>query len=101
MQWSDDVFGWISFSGEFLLFQTPDALAANALTHCISGSLPTEMHGQAARELEGKYVVVSGPLVVWTAGTDDRAMPDRTTPVRNLCNAPLIMLGTSIREVAR
>lgn len=98
MQWSESISGWVTFRGEFLLFGMPDALPSNDLTRCTSGNLPTGLHARAAETLEGKRVIVTGRMVVWTAGTDDRPTRERAAPIRKVCDGPLVFLADSIRE---
>jgi hypothetical protein len=97
MQWSRRVSGWLSWEGGFVLFHSETSLASRDLNHCTSVGFPTALEN-VARDSDGRHVTLSGRMVIWTAGTDDRPTPDRDRPVRKVCDGPLIFLANAIRK---
>lgn len=89
--------GWVSFSGEFLLFDSREAMLRRDITRCISGALPLSEQISAGTKYEGKRVSVTGSQVMWKIRNDDLSIINQGSPIENRCsNRTIIFAETMI-----
>lgn len=88
--------GWASFSGEFLLFSSHEAMLRRDMTRCISGALPFNEQTSASEKYEGKRVSVTGVKVAWTLRRDDLAIIHQGSPIENRCSGKKIIFAETM-----
>lgn len=89
--------GWVRFVGEFVLYTDHSAFESSRREHCVSGALPLEKQRDAAKNLDGKKVMVVAKRVPW-------ALPDplavslnnEGSPITNWCGGKYVLFAADM-----
>lgn len=93
-QWT----GWIRFVGhEFALYDDENALRRPFSQDCVSGVLPLDLQRQAARDLGGLEVVVTGRTAAWSDDLPGDRLEHEGSILRNECRKGVVILASSVR----
>lgn len=90
--------GWVRFTGEeFELYADEDQVLQPFSRPCLSGALPRDLQRQAARDLGGQEVKVTGAVTPWTSG---RPTMDRSgSTITNSCGGSVVVLAETMAPV--
>ncbi len=90
--------GWVKFTGEeFELYADEDQLMQPFARPCLSGALPRDLQRQAARDLGGQEVKVTGTVRPWAAGTP--TMDRAGSTITNSCGGSVVVLAETMAPV--
>ncbi|MFN4092101.1 MAG: hypothetical protein ACK4FG_04315 [Brevundimonas sp.] len=90
--------GWVKFTGEeFELYADEDQVLQPFSRPCLSGALPRDLQRQAAGDLSGQEVRVTGTVAPWAAST--RTLDRAGSTITNTCGGSVVVLAETMAPI--
>ena len=90
--------GWVRFTDEeFQLYADQDQVLQPFSRPCVSGAASKDEMEQAARDLGGQKVTITGRTAAWSAGLPGNRIPHEGSVIRNECGGAFVILADDIR----
>lgn len=95
---SDAVFtGWVRFIGEeFQLYANENQVLQPFSRPCVSGALPRDLQRQAASDLGGQKVRVTGRTQAWPDNLPGDRLDHQGSNIRNECGGTFVILADAV-----
>lgn len=89
--------GWVRFTGEFMLYETRDAMEEGANVSCISGALPLPAQRDAMHRFNRTHVIIYGHEEPWVRYSRSQvALLNEGAPIENQCSSVFVIFATKI-----
>ncbi|NJC42162.1 hypothetical protein GGQ87_002457 [Brevundimonas alba] len=90
--------GWVRFTGEeFQLYADHDQVLQPFSRPCVSGAASRDEMRQAARDLGGQEVIITGRTAAWSASLPGARIEHEGSSIRNDCGGAFVILADDIR----
>lgn len=92
--------GWVVFSGgEFQLYANRNQVLQPFARPCVSGAMTQALLRQAALDLGGAEVEITGTTRVWSKDLPGNRIRYGDSVIRNDCGGDLVIEATSMRPI--
>lgn len=92
--------GYVRFVGEeFQFVENQNRYVSGISRPCISGALPRDLQRQAATDIGGQKVRITGTTMAWSNDLPGDRYTYEGSNIRNECEGELVILATDIDAI--